>query len=179
MKQTFVESLISILFKKHPLLLLKAFHFSVPCGHHVYLNCDINGMSIVRAYTPTFENFDLDMSIRLSSEKTSTRQALHLIIKIYDDGAMTPYLRSLTKGKRLIFFHFLSKLFVHIRQMENVTTKKSTVSTTKLHIHSFSKGSSCQFLHFCKLASDRNDFSNQMLSILQKIDNIFTILRVK
>jgi len=82
---------------------IKAFHFCVPCGHHVYLNCDINGMDLVRAYTPTLENMDLDGYSKLELEKKSTQQVLHLIIKIYGDGAMTSHLKNLPIGKGFYF----------------------------------------------------------------------------
>lgn len=114
---------------------LKAFHFSVPCGHHVYLNCDINGMGIVRAYTPTFVNLDLGMNTRLFSEKKSIRQSLHLIIKIYDDGAMTPYLKSLPIGNKLIVL--ICSVLYHL-------SKKCL--TTKFLIYAFSRTISNLFL---------------------------------
>jgi len=82
---------------------IKAFYFSVPCGHHVYLKCDINGMDIVRAYTPTLESMDLDAYSKLELEKKSTQQVLHLIIKIYSDGAMTSHLKNLPIGRVLYF----------------------------------------------------------------------------
>ena len=63
--------------------------FRVPVGHHVQLRASVEGMDIVRSYTPVSET--------LTSQPKDDRR-LHFLIKTYPDGALTPKLKKLTIG---------------------------------------------------------------------------------
>ena len=59
----------------------------LPTGQHIAIRHSANGKQIARSYTPTSSNKD--------------RGRLELTIKIYPDGALTPYLKSLNIGDKV------------------------------------------------------------------------------
>lgn len=69
-------------------------HFFVPVGHHIHTKCLVEGMEIVRSYTPILANLD---PFLIDDGK------LHLLIKTYSDGALTPKLKALEKGELIRF----------------------------------------------------------------------------
>ena len=69
------------------------FHFYVPVGHHVMLQGDVEGMEIARSYTPVLNNLN-PLAI--------DRGDLHLIIKTYENGALTPYIKALEIGQEIL-----------------------------------------------------------------------------
>ena len=68
-------------------------HMLIPIGHHVYLQADIEGITISRPYTaimpliPQSENF---------------RREILLMIKAYQNGSLTPHLDSLKIGDQIL-----------------------------------------------------------------------------
>jgi len=67
--------------------------FSVPTGHHVHMKGIVEGMEITRSYTP--------VTLFKSSTDNSHVGRLHFLIKIYDNGALTPQLGQLISGSKL------------------------------------------------------------------------------
>ena len=67
----------------------------MPCCAHVQIRMKIEDMDIVRSYTPTFEDLRLngydDKDYRMD-------RRLHLLIKCYSDGTLTPHLRNIAIG---------------------------------------------------------------------------------
>ncbi|KAK4446743.1 YWTD domain-containing protein [Podospora aff. communis PSN243] len=59
----------------------------LPTGQHVALRATIDGKSISRSYTPVSNNSDLGR--------------IELLIKVYDQGAMTQYLASMSVGQTI------------------------------------------------------------------------------
>lgn len=63
----------------------------VPVGYHVHIRHSVEGVEVVRSYTVVLPS--------LSSNTTDSRlregRVIHLMIKIYNDGALTPWLGSL------------------------------------------------------------------------------------
>lgn len=59
----------------------------LPTGQHIALRETINGKSVSRSYTPVSNNTDLGR--------------LELLIKVYDKGAMTKHLESMTPGQEI------------------------------------------------------------------------------
>lgn len=66
----------------------------VPIGHHVTLEHDVKGMKISRSYTPVIPALKAD-------EDVSDGKMVHLMIKIYPEGALTPVLKELEIGDKL------------------------------------------------------------------------------
>ncbi|XP_077486521.1 cytochrome b5 reductase 4-like [Amblyomma americanum] len=66
----------------------------VPTGHHVTLEHDVKGMKISRSYTPVIPALKAD-------EDVSDGKMVHLMIKIYPEGALTPVLKALEIGDKL------------------------------------------------------------------------------
>ncbi|KAL4233441.1 Cytochrome b5 reductase 4 [Mactra antiquata] len=66
----------------------------VPTGYHVHIKHTIDGMEIVRSYTavvPHLSKQDID-------SRWTDGSIIYLMIKIYKDGAFTPWLHSLNPG---------------------------------------------------------------------------------
>ncbi|XP_063403190.1 cytochrome b5 reductase 4-like isoform X1 [Mytilus trossulus] len=64
----------------------------VPLGHHVHVQHNISGMTIARSYTAVIKSLLPDkQDDRLGS-------VIYLMIKIYKDGALTPWIGSLAPG---------------------------------------------------------------------------------
>lgn len=61
----------------------QGFHFFVPTGHHVRIQADVEGMDIVRSYTPVFKSF------AAAQDDVDDEGGIHLLYKTYPDGAMT------------------------------------------------------------------------------------------
>lgn len=66
----------------------------VPVGHHVTLEHDVKGMRISRSYTPVIPALKAD-------EKGSDGKTVHLMIKVYSEGALTPVLNTLEIGDKV------------------------------------------------------------------------------
>uniref|UniRef100_A0A2R5LCN6 Cytochrome b5 reductase 4 n=1 Tax=Ornithodoros turicata TaxID=34597 RepID=A0A2R5LCN6_9ACAR len=64
----------------------------LPIGHHVSLECNVKGMKISRSYTPVIPRLDRDQA-------TSDGKCIHLMIKVYSDGVLTPVLNDLSIGE--------------------------------------------------------------------------------
>ena len=61
----------------------QGFHYFVPTGHHVRIQADVEGMDIVRSYTPVFKSF------AAAEDDAGDEGGIHLLYKTYPDGAMT------------------------------------------------------------------------------------------
>lgn len=68
----------------------KSLAFEVAIGHHLTLRADVGEVIIERPYTPVLASFDLPRDARL-----------HLAIKTYPDGALTPFLEKMEIGDKL------------------------------------------------------------------------------
>ena len=72
-------------------------HMSVPIGHHVYLQADIDGICISRPYTvisPTiFQEY---------GKLSKPQQDIYLMIKTYQYGSLTPFLKNLKVGDSIL-----------------------------------------------------------------------------
>lgn len=69
---------------------------NVPVGKHVYLKALVQDTEVVRPYTP------VDQTLSAASQLLPSQDSdLHLLIKVYPDGALTPHLHSLHTGDRL------------------------------------------------------------------------------
>lgn len=79
----------------------KDLHFQVPCGHHVQFKMDIEETEIVRSYTPTFQDLNLNAYEEKSPHQNDKN--LHFLIKTYPLGALTPKLSSLNIGSEIDF----------------------------------------------------------------------------
>ncbi|XP_044148041.1 cytochrome b5 reductase 4 isoform X1 [Bufo gargarizans] len=66
----------------------------VPVGHHVYLKLPIEGMEIVKPYTPVSQDLVIDHIQSTDSEK----KYIYLMIKIYTNGSFTPHFDKLEIG---------------------------------------------------------------------------------
>lgn len=66
----------------------------VPVGHHVTLEHDVKGMRISRSYTPVIPALKAD-------EEGSDGKTVHLMIKVYSEGALTPVLNTLEIGDKV------------------------------------------------------------------------------
>uniref|UniRef100_A0A1E1X9K2 Cytochrome b5 reductase 4 n=1 Tax=Amblyomma aureolatum TaxID=187763 RepID=A0A1E1X9K2_9ACAR len=66
----------------------------VPIGHHVTLEHDVKGMKISRSYTPVIPALKAD-------EDVSDGKTVHLMVKIYPEGALTPVLKALEIGDKV------------------------------------------------------------------------------
>ncbi|KAJ8290870.1 hypothetical protein GJAV_G00018630 [Gymnothorax javanicus] len=69
-------------------------HMQVPVGRHIYLRAPVQGSEVVKPYTP------VDRTLTPHSQSSSEREqsTIFLMIKIYPDGALTPFLDSLNIG---------------------------------------------------------------------------------
>ena len=59
-------------------------------GHHVHIKGVVEGMEIIRSYTP--------VTCFKASTDLSPISRLHLLVKVYPDGALTPQLGQLVPG---------------------------------------------------------------------------------
>jgi len=66
-------------------------HFSIPPGHHVHMSGDVEGMEVVRSYTPV-------KPLSAEDEGNYSPQAVHFLIKTYSDGCLTKIVRNFTIG---------------------------------------------------------------------------------
>nr|XP_050027176.1 cytochrome b5 reductase 4-like isoform X1 [Dermacentor andersoni]XP_054922407.1 cytochrome b5 reductase 4-like isoform X1 [Dermacentor andersoni]XP_054922408.1 cytochrome b5 reductase 4-like isoform X1 [Dermacentor andersoni] len=66
----------------------------VPIGHHVTLEHDVKGMRISRSYTPVIPALEAE-------EAGSDGKTVHLMIKVYSEGALTPVLNTLEIGDKV------------------------------------------------------------------------------
>jgi len=69
---------------------LHSTHMSVPPGHHIHLKGETEGMEVVRSYTPV-----------VPLDGSSKGPELHLLIKVYPDGAFTPRVGALQTGDEI------------------------------------------------------------------------------
>lgn len=69
---------------------LQHLHFGVATGHHIHLKANVEGMEIARSYTPVMASLVMPSSY--------INRRLHLLIKTYDNGALTPHIKSLKIG---------------------------------------------------------------------------------
>lgn len=67
---------------------------AVPLGYHVHLQHNISGIDIVRSYTVVLPSLHKDSQ----DSRVQDGRALYLLVKIYKDGAFTPWLNNLTPG---------------------------------------------------------------------------------
>ncbi|XP_078324378.1 cytochrome b5 reductase 4-like isoform X2 [Crassostrea virginica] len=65
----------------------------VPVGHHVHIRHKVSGMEVVRSYTAVLPTLTGEQDVRV---KAGT--VIYLMIKIYKNGALTPWIDSLKKG---------------------------------------------------------------------------------
>lgn len=68
----------------------KGFHFFVPIGHHIHIRKTIESMEITRSYTPVLGSLQ---PLLIDDGK------IHLLIKHYEDGALTPLIKSKDIGE--------------------------------------------------------------------------------
>lgn len=66
----------------------------VPIGHHVHIRAIVNGSEIKRSYTPVVPSFDIpeDHPSLIEGKK------LYLLIKIYPNGVLTPFIDRIEIG---------------------------------------------------------------------------------
>ncbi|XP_073445751.1 cytochrome b5 reductase 4 isoform X1 [Dendrobates tinctorius] len=69
-------------------------HLQVPVGHHVYLMLTIEGMEVVKPYTPVSKDFIIDSSQLTLCHK----KCIYMMIKIYPNGNFTPHIDKLEMG---------------------------------------------------------------------------------
>ncbi|KAG9467552.1 hypothetical protein GDO78_014747 [Eleutherodactylus coqui] len=69
-------------------------HLQVPVGHHVYLKLTIEGIEVVKPYTPVSEDLVMDSIQSTQSNKNS----IYMMIKIYTNGSFTPHIDKLEIG---------------------------------------------------------------------------------
>ncbi len=72
----------------------KNLHFFTPFAHHVRLRMDVEGLEVVRSYTPVLESLD---------PMLADDGRMHILVKTYQDGAMTPPLKRLDVGTYACF----------------------------------------------------------------------------
>lgn len=78
------------------LTLPKGVQMRVPIGHHVYVKQNIEGMEISRPYTVVVPALKVD-----SNEIEYEGRRIYLMIKIYNNGTLTPSLGNLKAGDTL------------------------------------------------------------------------------
>ncbi|KAL3882533.1 hypothetical protein ACJMK2_028869 [Sinanodonta woodiana] len=66
----------------------------VPLGYHVYITHNILGINVVRSYTVVLPSLDKESQ----DPRVPAGQVIHLMVKIYPGGTITPWLGSLKKG---------------------------------------------------------------------------------
>lgn len=71
-------------------------YYKCPIGHHVLVEEEIHGIVVGKNYTVVLETLNDDTQNR--NEDNSDSCLLHLMIKIYNDGALTPVLDQLNVG---------------------------------------------------------------------------------
>nr|XP_055067145.1 cytochrome b5 reductase 4-like isoform X1 [Misgurnus anguillicaudatus] len=69
----------------------------VPVGRHIYLKTSVQGTDVVKPYTPVDQT--LMSPIQSSAENGSY---IHLIIKVYPDGVLSPHITNLPTGATLL-----------------------------------------------------------------------------
>lgn len=89
----------------------------VPIGYHVHINTFLNGVEIVRSYTPVLPN----LNIPNDHHSLTKGNELYLMIKIYHDGAMTSFLNQLEVGD-----------IVNISSYDGDFNKEKLLKSTKL-----------------------------------------------
>lgn len=67
---------------------------SIPIGYHVYIRGNVNQMDITRPYTAALSSLDPTMQ----DPRVEKGIVFYLMIKIYKDGLLTPYIDSLVLG---------------------------------------------------------------------------------
>ncbi|XP_064618055.1 cytochrome b5 reductase 4-like isoform X2 [Liolophura sinensis] len=70
---------------------------SVPLGYHIHIRHEIEGVEVVRSYTvvsPSFSENEQD-------ERVKQGKVFYLMIKIYQQGALTPWIGKLSEGDTL------------------------------------------------------------------------------
>lgn len=75
------------------LALLKEIYLPVLTGHHIYLR--LPGSDIVKPYTPVTSKMEVSSLLEDIGKK------IHLLVKIYSDGAFTPTLMGIAPGRSL------------------------------------------------------------------------------
>ena len=73
-------------------------HMVTPTGHHIHLRHAVQGMTMVRSYTVVVPS--------LQSKAPKNGTSLYLLIKIYKDGVLTPFIDTLTPGNDIEISHF-------------------------------------------------------------------------
>ncbi|XP_065057576.1 cytochrome b5 reductase 4-like [Rhopilema esculentum] len=69
-------------------------YYHAPIGHHVILEADVEGLLVGKNYTVALET----LKEEISRCEEDTHAYLHLMIKNYEDGALTPVLDKLLTG---------------------------------------------------------------------------------
>lgn len=72
-------------------------HMRVPVGSHVYLQGDNDGITISRPYTVIIPDL-----ITQISESDQALQDIHLMIKVYENGALTPLINEMKIGDQIL-----------------------------------------------------------------------------
>jgi len=73
----------------------KTCYMSIPIGHHVYLQADIEGITISRPYTAVVPITQIENSAQTLTD-------ILLMIKTYQNGSLTPHLNNLTVGDQIL-----------------------------------------------------------------------------
>ncbi|XP_013414778.1 cytochrome b5 reductase 4 [Lingula anatina] len=76
---------------------------SVPIGHHVHIKANIEGMSIVRSYTPVTASLQYKVPPQLEDIQD---EIIYLMIKIYPGGALTPAIDRLVEGSKVLVSNY-------------------------------------------------------------------------
>eukprot|EP00094_Tigriopus_californicus_P007906 TCALIF_07610-PA protein Name:"Similar to cyb5r4 Cytochrome b5 reductase 4 (Danio rerio)" AED:0.08 eAED:0.08 QI:276/0.71/0.75/1/0.71/0.75/8/43/588 len=129
-------------------------HFFVPVGHHIHTKCLVEGMEIVRSYTPILANLD---PFLIDDGK------LHFLIKTYSHGALTPMLKALEKGQTIPISDHTGSFDIHtafqdVRQLILVAAGTGFTPMAKLLqqflVKKHETKSVCQLLFFNKTEQD-------------------------
>lgn len=72
-------------------------HFVVPCGHHVKMRMEVEGTELMRNYTPTLD----DLNLEAIKEEAHLDPKLHFLIKSYSNGALTHHIKALPIGSKI------------------------------------------------------------------------------
>ncbi|KAM4041426.1 cytochrome b5 reductase 4 isoform 4-T4 [Anomaloglossus baeobatrachus] len=69
-------------------------HLQVPVGHHVYLKRTIEGVEVVKPYTPVSK----DLVVDSFQSSLCNKNYIYMMIKIYANGTFTPHIDKLEIG---------------------------------------------------------------------------------
>ncbi|XP_071998127.1 cytochrome b5 reductase 4 isoform X1 [Engystomops pustulosus] len=69
-------------------------HLQVPVGYHVYLKLTIEGIDVVKPYTPVSQ----DLLIDYIESDHSKKKYIYMMIKVYTNGSFTPHIDTLEIG---------------------------------------------------------------------------------